>query len=133
MARIFRIYPRFMPIAATQLIFFKYERTNIVRCDFMTSADRKENRRIRRSVTREAQKQAAVGKCDSLEKVADLNALMSASKKPGQASHGKQAVQRYLMNLLKNVADTHKKILSEEDVRRGFIKFDLIERGKSDI
>jgi hypothetical protein len=48
---------------------------------FMTSTERKESRRIRRSVTREAQKQAAVGECDSLEKVADLNALMSASKK----------------------------------------------------
>jgi len=130
MARIFRIYPRFMPIAATQLIFFKYERTNIVRGDFMTSAERKESRRIRRSVTREAQKQAAVGECDSLEKVADPNALMSASKKARSGITWKASVQRYLMNLLKNVADTHKKILSEEDVRRGFIKFDLIERGK---
>ena len=96
----------------------------------MTSAERKENRRIRRSVTREAQKQAAVGKCDSLEKVADPNALMSASKKARSGITWKASVQRYLMNLLKNVADTHKKILSEEDVRRGFIKFDLIERGK---
>lgn len=96
----------------------------------MTSAERKESRRIRRSVTREAQKQAAVGKCDSLEKVADLNALMSASKKARSGITWKASVQRYLMNLLKNVADTHKKILSEEDVRRGFIKFDLIERGK---
>jgi len=96
----------------------------------MTSAERKESRRIRRSVTREAQKQAAVGECDSLEKVADLNALMSASKKARSGITWKASVQRYLMNLLKNVADTHKKILSEEDVRRGFIKFDLIERGK---
>ena len=96
----------------------------------MTSAERKENRRIRRSVTREAQKQAAVGECDSLEKVADPNALMSASKKARSGITWKASVQRYLMNLLKNVADTHKKILSEEDVRRGFIKFDLIERGK---
>jgi len=110
--------------------FFKYERTNIVRGDFMTSAERKESRRIRRSVTREAQKQAAVGECDSLEKVADPNALMSASKKARSGITWKASVQRYLMNLLKNVADTHKKILSEEDVRRGFIKFDLIERGK---
>ena len=91
----------------------------------MTSAERKESRRIRRSVTREAQKQAAVGECDSLEKVADLNALMSASKKARSGITWKASVQRYLMNLLKNVADTHKKILSEEDVRRGFIKFDL--------
>lgn len=96
----------------------------------MTSAERKENRRIRRSVTREAKKQAAVGECDSLEKVADPNALMSASKKARSGITWKASVQRYLMNLLKNVADTHKKILSEEDVRRGFIKFDLIERGK---
>ena len=96
----------------------------------MTSAERKESRRIRRSVTREAQKQAAVGECDSLEKVADPNALMSASKKARSGITWKASVQRYLMNLLKNVADTHKKILSEEDVRRGFIKFDLIERGK---
>lgn len=96
----------------------------------MTSAERKEKRRIRRSATREAKKQAAVGECDSLEKVADLNALMSASKKARSGITWKASVQRYLMNLLKNVADTHKKILSEEDVRRGFIKFDLIERGK---
>jgi len=96
----------------------------------MTSAERKENRRIRRSATREAHKQAAVGECDSLEKVADPNALMSASKKARSGITWKASVQRYLMNLLKNVADTHKKILSEEDVRRGFIKFDLIERGK---
>ena len=96
----------------------------------MTSAERKENRRIRRSVTREAKKQAAVGECDSLKKVADPNALMSASKKARSGITWKASVQRYLMNLLKNVADTHKKILSEEDVRRGFIKFDLIERGK---
>lgn len=96
----------------------------------MTSTERKESRRTRRSATREAHKQAAVGECDSLEKVADPNALMSASKKARSGITWKASVQRYLMNLLKNVADTHKKILSEEDVRRGFIKFDLIERGK---
>lgn len=110
--------------------FFKYERTNIVRGDFMTSAERKESRRIRRSVTREAQKQAAVGKCDSLEKVADPNALMSASKKARSGITWKASVQRYLMNLLKNVAESNKNILSGKDIRKGFIKFDLIERGK---
>ena len=96
----------------------------------MTSIERKESRRTRRSATREAHKQAAVGECDSLEKVADPNALMSASKKARSGITWKASVQRYLMNLLKNVAESNKNILSGKDIRKGFIKFDLIERGK---
>lgn len=110
--------------------FFKYERTNIVRGDFMTSTERKEHRRTRRSATRKAKKQGVVGECDSLEKVADPNALMSASKKARSGITWKASVQRYLMNLLKNVAESNKNILTGKDIRKGFIKFDLIERGK---
>ena len=96
----------------------------------MTSTERKEHRRTRRSATRKAKKQGVVGECDSLEKVADPNALMSASKKARSGITWKASVQRYLMNLLKNVAESNKNILSGKDIRKGFIKFDLIERGK---
>ena len=96
----------------------------------MTSTERKEHRRTRRSATRKAKKQGVVGECDSLEKVADPNALMSASKKARSGITWKASVQRYLMNLLKNVAESNKNILTGKDIRKGFIKFDLIERGK---
>lgn len=96
----------------------------------MTSSDRKEGRFQRRKNARYIKRQRFIGKYDKLEVVADLNTLMSASKKARSGITWKASVQRYMMNTLKNIAEAHNKVLSGEDVRKGFIKFDIVERGK---
>lgn len=96
----------------------------------MTSSDRKEGRYQRRKNARHIRKRKFIDKYDKLEVVADPNALMTASKKARSGITWKASVQRYIMNTLKNVTETHKKLLLGEDVRKGFIKFDIIERGK---
>lgn len=96
----------------------------------MTSEERHEARYLRRKQKREEKRHAKLGKYDDFSKVSDLNSLYKAYKKSRKGVRWKASVQRYEMNYLKNIKNTHDKLENEEDVRRGFIFFDLLERGK---
>lgn len=66
----------------------------------------------------------------SFERVAAPESLYRASKASRRGVYWKASVQRYNANLLRNVFKTSADLHAEKDIRRGFICFDIIERGK---
>lgn len=96
----------------------------------MTSSERREARYQRRKLKRCEKRRDSIERYDNLEAVADINSLIHASQKARSGVMWKASVQRYLMNLLKNVTESNKNILSGKDIRKGFINFDIVERGK---
>ena len=42
----------------------------------------------------------------------------------------KASVQKYMMNLMRNVTESRTSMLKHKDIRQGFIEFDLYERGR---
>ena len=97
----------------------------------MTSLERrKEARYQRRKAAREQKKQVRYGECDRLENIASYKSLYRANRKSMRNVSWKASVQRYQMNLLRNLEETRKKLLAGEEVTRGFVEFDTMERGK---
>lgn len=66
----------------------------------------------------------------SFEDVASYNSLYNAAKQAALGVRWKVSVQRYLLNIMENTVNARKKLLNGEDVRKGFICFDVNERGK---
>lgn len=95
----------------------------------MTSEERKEARYQRRKAAREV-KRLAMLETHNFDSVASPDALFKAAKEARRGVYWKASVQRYNMSLLRNSLKTSKELYAGEDVRRGFIPFDLIERGK---
>ena len=95
----------------------------------MTSEERHETRAQRRAA-REAHKREKLSKYDNFERVADYNSLYRAYKDARKGVSWKASVQRYGSDLGKNLCRTHNALINGEDVRKGFITFDLTERGK---
>lgn len=96
----------------------------------MTSEERHETRAQRRRAAREAHKREKLSKYDNFERVADYNSLYRAYKDARKGVSWKASVQRYGSDLGKNLCRTHNALINGEDVRKGFITFDLMERGK---
>lgn len=94
------------------------------------SDKRHEARYQRRKAYRAAKRLAAIGKHDDFDLVANPNSLCSAFKQSRKGVAWKESVQRYEANLLSNVYAARKKLLAGDDVRRGFVEFDVNERGK---
>ncbi len=66
-----------------------------------------------------------------LEKISDANSLIEAFEKSKKGSDWKESVQRYELNLLKNVLKTQKEIRSGTYEQLPFYEFELSERGKT--
>lgn len=96
----------------------------------MTSEERREQRYQRRKAARAAKRAAKIGKYDDFERVASLNSLYEAAKEASQGIKWKASVQRYNSLLLFNLVSTRADLLAGKDIRRGFICFDICERGK---
>lgn len=96
----------------------------------MTSEERRKARFLRRCARRQEKRKAALARYDCLENVAKASSLLAAYRSARRTVSWKASVQRYGMNLLKNVSATHKAIMAGKDVRKGFIEFDIVERGK---
>lgn len=96
----------------------------------MTSEERRAARRERRIKRRNEKRDRALAQYDSLERVAEVSSLVSAYRKARCGVSWKESVQRYGMNLLRNAAATRRDILAGKDVRKGFVEFDIMERGK---
>lgn len=64
-----------------------------------------------------------------LEKFSDANVLIDAYRKARKGSAWKESVQRYQMNLLKNVRKTQKQIRDKSYKQMDFVEFELRERG----
>ena len=96
----------------------------------MTSFERKEARYHRRKARREEKRRARV-EAHNFERVIDPQSLYKAARESRKAVYWKASVQRYWMNILRNVFQTHKDLEAGKDIRRGFIEFDICERGKA--
>jgi len=68
---------------------------------------------------------------DNFYNVANADNLCKAFKKSKKGVSWKESVQRYEANLLTNVLETKEKLLNGEDIRKGFVEFDINERGKT--
>ena len=95
----------------------------------MTSEERHAARRQRRAEKREQKRLAAIARYDDFSRMTDLNKLRKAAKMSRAGVSGKASVQKYFMNELYNEIVTIKKLERGEDIREGFIEFDLYERG----
>lgn len=69
-------------------------------------------------------------KACTLESVADLNSLCEASKQAARGVMWKSSTQRYMKDYLRNAVKSRRDLLEGRDICRGFIRFDLWERGK---
>ena len=97
----------------------------------MTSEERKDARRARRTAVREKQRSAYAEKYDCYERVIDGNNLIAAAKKSRNGVRWKASVQRYFMSLLRNTWDLRRKLQHGISVVQGFICFTICERGKT--
>ena len=95
----------------------------------MNNNERKEARYQRRKAKRE-EKRLKVLETYNFERVTSPDALYRAAKEARREVNWKASVQRYNMNLLRNVLKTSKELRAGQDIRKGFIEFDLMERGK---
>lgn len=94
-------------------------------------SDKRHEARYQRRKSRREQKRAEkIGRFDDFNLVTDADNLYAAFKRSKRGVTWKESVQRYEANLLANVIETRRKLLAEEDVRRGFVEFDVNERGK---
>ncbi len=95
----------------------------------MTSEERRAARRKRREEKRARAKAERVKDC-TLENVADLNSLCKASRRSARGVMWKASTQRYMKDYLRNAVKSRNDLLEGRDICRGFIRFDLWERGK---
>lgn len=90
---------------------------------------RRKNRFKRRQEKREKQKEKYL-KYDDFESIASYQSLYNSAHKASCGVSWKASVQRYLLNILFKIHQTRKNLLNSKDIRKGFIEFDLNERGK---
>lgn len=97
----------------------------------MTSLERRrEGRYQRRKAARERKKLARYAKNDRFENIANYKPLYRANGKSMRNVSWKSSVQRYQMNLLRNMEETRAKLMAGENITKGFVEFDAMERGK---
>lgn len=95
----------------------------------MKSEDRRRLRRQRREEKRAMNKERRLREC-TLENVADLDNLYDAAMKAKNGVFWKSSVQRYHKDLLLNIVKARRDLLEGNDIKRGFYKFTIFERGK---
>lgn len=66
-----------------------------------------------------------------MESIYDANALLNAFRESKKGTSWKESVQRYEMNLLKNINQTQKELMNGTYKQKDFYEFSLCERGKT--
>lgn len=87
--------------------------------------NRYENRQKKR-----AEKRKALKIYDDFENIISFKSLFRAARKAALGVSWKASVQRYLLSILFKISRTRKDLLKGKDIRKGFIEFDICERGK---
>lgn len=67
---------------------------------------------------------------DNFDCVASLDSLYRSAKSASKGVTWKASTQKYLINILFRNWKTRQDLLAGKDIRKGFIKFDINERGK---
>jgi hypothetical protein len=97
----------------------------------MTSAERKEARYQRRIKDRQLEREQFYSKYDNFSLVADADHLYAAYRKACLGVSWKESVQRYSAHWLVNISNTLNQLRAGMDISKGFVEFDLFERGKT--
>ncbi|EEA89606.1 hypothetical protein COLSTE_02147 [Collinsella stercoris DSM 13279] len=95
----------------------------------MNSDERRVARRARRDSKRAANRSARIEGC-TLESIADLDNLYQSAIDASRGVSWKSSVQRYMLRVVPNIMRARRDLLSGKDFKRGFIEFDIFERGK---
>ena len=95
----------------------------------MNSDDRRKARRQRREEERAQKKAERTAQC-TLEEIADLNNLYKAARQAARGVAWKSSVQRYGIHALRNCVRARGDVLNGRSVCKGFVHFDIWERGK---
>ena len=96
----------------------------------MTSEERREARYQRRKAKRDAARLRRSQECGDFGEVFSFRHLYKAGKKCCKGVYWKNSTQRYIGNLIANIAKTRRELLQNRFRHRGFHEFDLIDRGK---
>ncbi len=96
----------------------------------MTSEERKEKRRLRRIAERKEKKGKFLAQYNDFNRIANCDNLYKAFKLSRRDVNWKESVQRYENYALQNILEAKKKLLNGENVQKGFVEFDIHERGK---
>ncbi len=96
----------------------------------MTSEERHEARYKRRKARRDSKRKKVLETYGDYYKVISRDALSGAAKQAAKGVKYKASVQRFMLRRLTNVAAINKNLVYHKDIRKGFICFNLIERGK---
>lgn len=96
----------------------------------MTSQERKDARRQRRMAERTRKRNEFLKAYNDFNIVADIDNLNEAFKKSRKGVSWKESVQRYENDLFQNLLETKRKLLGGESISRGFVEFNIHERGK---
>lgn len=117
-----------MPIlSVAKLNPHRYTRhTNETEVGMSRRKKRYENRQKRR----QEKMQSFIKPFDDFRNVASFKSLYQAALDASKGVSWKASVQRYLLNIVVRTAGVHNDLINGKDVRKGFIKFDLCERGK---
>lgn len=95
----------------------------------MNSDERRAARRARRDAKRAENRAKRIEGC-TLDAVVDIDNLYDAAMGAARGVRWKATVQRYMARVMRNVLKARRDVLGGRDIRRGFIRFDLFERGK---
>lgn len=109
---------------ATQVLFLFYGVKD------MTSAERHEARYKRRVEARLQKRIQANAQYDNFESVCSADNLLYSYFKCRKGVQWKESVQRYESELLLNISKTRKQLLAGEFRGKGFVQFQIHERGK---
>ncbi len=95
----------------------------------MNSDERRKARRARRDAKRAANK---AKRCAALtiSNAARLDNIHEAARDAAKGVRWKASVQRYMVHSLRNSLYARLDLLSGNDIRKGFVRFHVIERGK---
>ena len=104
-------------------------RVEAVRGALVNSDERRAARRARRDAKRAENRAKRIADC-TMENVASLGSLYEAAKASSRGVMWKASVQRYMAHVLRNVVRSRRELLAGKDIRRGFVTFDVFERGK---
>lgn len=96
----------------------------------MTSEERHEARYKRRKARRDSKRKKVLETYGDYYKVISRNALSGAAKQAAKGVKYKASVQRFMLRRLTNVAAINRNLVYHKDIRKGFICFNLMERGK---
>lgn len=95
----------------------------------MNSDERRKARRARRDAKRAANR---AKRCAALtiSNAACLDNIHEAARDAAKGVRWKASVQRYMVHSLRNSLYARRELLAGNDIRRGFVRFHVIERGK---